>query len=64
TVAKNKDAFVGLGRVAFAHVLAHWENEDEAEAKRHYLEREATFEERRAAMHAAGDAVVKARKER
>jgi len=60
----NKQPFLRLGKVGFARLLSHWEDEDEAEARRQYLATEATFQERRAAMHAAGDAVANEAKER
>jgi len=63
-LAAHKRDFVALGKVGFAWLVAHWEDDGEAAAKRYYLEREATFAERRAAMHAAGDAVAAARKAR
>jgi len=53
--AKGKAPILRLGSVGFAWVVAHLESDDEAEARRRYLEHQATFEERRAAMHAAGD---------
>jgi len=63
-LTENKHVFTGLSRLEFARLVAHWEDDDVAEAKRQYLERDATFEERRAAMHAAGDALVEIRKKR
>jgi len=60
----NKKPFVRLGKVGFAHLMGHWEDGDEAAARRLYLETQATFAERRAAMHAAGDAAVAESKER
>lgn len=62
--AANKPAFKALSKVVFANVLAHWENGNEAEARRQFLATKATFEERRAAMHAAGDAVAAMQKAR
>ena len=61
---ENKEPFLRLGSLGLARILAHWENDDAAEARRVYLATEATFEERRAAMQAAGDAAVAEKKER
>jgi len=60
----NKAPFIRLGKVGFAYLIAHWENDDKAEARRLYLTKDATFEERREAMHAAGGAVQDAQDER
>jgi hypothetical protein len=63
-LTENKQPFLRLGKLGFAHLVAMWEDDDKAEARRHYLATEATFEERRAAMQAAGDAAAKDRDER
>lgn len=59
----NKTPFLRLGKVGFARLVGHWEKADEAEARRFYLAHTATYEERRAAMHAAGDALTAAEDE-
>jgi hypothetical protein len=61
---ENKKPFVRLGKVGFAWTMAHFVDGDEAAAKRKYLETKATFRERRAAMHAAGNAAFDERQER
>jgi len=55
---ENKTPLVRLGSVGFAKLAAHWEDDDKAEARRHYLAYKATFAERRAAMHSTGDNLV------
>ena len=60
----NTQPFLRLGKLGFAHLVAMWEDDDAAEARRHYLATEATYAERRAAMQAAGDAAAKDRDER
>lgn len=60
-IAENKAPFVRLGSVGFARLVAHWANGDEAAARRHYLEHEATYAERRAAIQAAGDKLADTR---
>ena len=60
----NKRPFVRLGKVGFAWVLGHWEDGDEAAAKRRYIATQATFAERRRFMHEAGDRVQALAKER
>lgn len=62
-LGENKAPFLRLGKVGFARLVGHWENGDEAEARRHYLTFEATYQERRDAMHRAGDALVDAEDE-
>jgi len=61
---ENKQPFVRLGKVGFAWTMAHFVDGDEDAAKWKYLETKATFRERRAAMHAAGNAAFDERKER
>jgi len=60
----NKAPFVRLAKVGLATVVGHWQNDDEAAAKRHYIETQATYDERRAFMQAAGDAAYDEAKER
>jgi len=48
-----------LGSLGFAKMTVFLsEDDDEDQARRHYLEHEATFEEKRAAMHAGTDALI------
>lgn len=61
---ENKQPFVRLGKVGFAQLVAYWEDGEEAEARRQYLATSATYAERRAAMHEAGDAATKDADER
>jgi len=61
---ENKQPFLRLANLGFAKLIAHWEDDDEAEARRYYLTKQATYAERRAAMHAGGDAAAKDRDER
>lgn len=63
-LAANKQPFLRLGKAGFAWILGHWENKDEATARRLYLATQATFDERRTAMHAAGDALMAEKEER
>jgi hypothetical protein len=63
-VGANTGPWVRLGTVGFAQVMACWEDDDAAEARRHYLSHQATFEERRRAMQLAGDAAAKDADER
>lgn len=63
-IEKTKTPLLRLGKVAFAHVLAAWGDDDKAEARRNYLAHQATYAERRAAMQAAGDAAAEDRDER
>lgn len=63
-VAAGKVPLLRLGSVGFAWVVAHLAEGDVAEAKRRYLETAATFNERRAAMQAAGDVAFDEGKER
>ena len=49
---------------ALSWVVGFLEDGNDAEARRVWLEREATFEERQAAITAAGDAVQKEREQR
>ncbi len=60
-IRENKTPFIRLGKLGLARLVGHWETGDEAETRRYYLAHEATYEEGRAAMHAAGDALVDAR---
>ena len=67
TMAILEDAkapLLRMRKIGFAHVVAAWADNDEAEARRLYLAMEATYAERRAAMHAAGDAAANDRDER
>ena len=57
----DKLPFLRLGKLGFAHLIAYWEDDDKAEAQRHYLATQATYAERRAATHKAGDAAAKDR---
>jgi hypothetical protein len=59
-IAKNKTPFLRLGQVGFTTLLTHWEDKDEAAARRYYLEFKATYEERNAAIANAGDKLVDA----
>lgn len=59
-IRENKTPFVRLGQDGFARLLGHWEDADEAAARRHYLEHDATYEERMAAMNAGTDALISA----
>jgi hypothetical protein len=59
-VRANKTPFIRLGEDGFARLLGHWEDADEAAARRHYLAHEASFAERRAAMHAGTDQLIAA----
>jgi len=61
---EGKAPLVRLGSLGLAWVTANLESGDQAEARRVYLECSATFEERRAAMQAAGDAAFDDAKER
>ncbi len=54
----NKQPFLRLGKLGFTTLLAMWRDDEKAEARRRYLETQATYAERRAAMHAAGDAAA------
>ncbi len=54
-LAAIKTPILRLTNVGFATLLGHWQDDDKAEAKRHYMEHEATFVERRALMHAGTD---------
>ena len=53
---ENKQPFLRLTNIGFAYLVAHWEDDDKAEARRHYLATRATYSERRAAMQRGGDA--------
>ena len=63
-LSQNKQPFVRLGKVGFAHLVAMWQDGDKAEAQRHYLATQATYHERRAAMQKAGDAAANETDER
>lgn len=63
-LSENKQPFLRLGKVGMGHLLAMWQDGEEAEARRHYLATQATYDERRAAMQAAGDAAAKDADER
>jgi len=60
----GKAPLLRLGAVGFAWVVAHVESGDEAAAQGRYLESQATFTERNAAIDAAGDAAFNEAKER
>lgn len=60
----NKQPFLRLGKVGMGHLLAMWQDDEKAEARRHYLATQATYAERRAAMQEAGDAAAKDADER
>lgn len=62
-LGENKTPFLRLGKVGFARLVGHWERADEAEARRHYLTHQATYQERRDAMQRAGDELVDAEDE-
>ena len=55
----NKQPFLRLGKVGLGHLLAMWQDDKKADARRHYLATEATYAERRDAMQKAGDAASK-----
>jgi len=59
---RTKTPFLALTQAEFTAIVAHWGSQQEAEARRLYLEKKATFAERRAAMQAAGDAVFNVQK--
>lgn len=59
-VRANKTPFLRLGEDGFARLLGHWEDADEAAARRHFFEFEATYAERRAGMHASTDQLIEA----
>ncbi len=63
-LAKGKAPLLRLTSVGFAWVIACLDDDDEAEAKGHYLEHKATFAECNAAIDAAGDAAFDEAKER
>jgi len=64
TVADNKQPFLRLGTYSLGIVVAHWASDEPEDARRRYLATQATFAERRQAMHAAGDAVANDKRER
>lgn len=57
-VEKIRTPLLRLTNITLMEILGHWQDGEEAEARRRYLEHDATFQERRAAMHAAGDQLV------
>ena len=59
-----KSPFLKLTELEFASMVNLWGNDKEAEARRLFLAREADFEERQAAIRAAGDAVYHTQKAR
>lgn len=63
-LSENTRPFLRLGKVGLGLVAGHLENDDENEAKRVYIATQATYEERRAFMQAAGDEAWDERKER
>ncbi len=63
-LAAGATPLLRLGSASFAWVVANLDDGNETEAKRLYLETQATFPERRAAMQAAGDAAFSEAKER
>jgi len=63
-IEKNQKPLLRLGKVGFALLLSAWEDDDEAAAQRLYLETQATYSERRAALQAAGDNATQEREER
>jgi len=58
----TKKPFLALTQAEFTAIVSHWGSQKQAEARRIYLERKATFAERRAAMHMAGDALFNVQK--
>lgn len=60
----GKSPFLKLTNLEFASMVNLWGNDKEAEARRNFLAREADFEERQAAIRAAGDAVYHTQKAR
>lgn len=63
-LAAGKKPLLRVGSVGFAWLVANLESGEEAEARRLYLSTEATFDERRTAMQAAGDSAFDEAKER
>lgn len=63
-LAAGKKPLLRVGSVGFAWLVANLESGEEAEARRLYLSTEATFDERRTAMQAAGDEAFDEAKER
>lgn len=63
-LAKGKAPLLRAGSVGFAWIVASFDDGEELEARRRYLEHQATFAERNAAMDAAGDAAFDEAKER
>ena len=60
----GKQPFLRLSEHGLARIVGYLGSDEEEKAKNVYLATQATFAERRAAMHAAGDAAQQDREER